>query len=177
MKGVRVAVVACGSASCFAIDSQTILNSLPSTKDGKAISRSPNTSNGTVINRPKNDRGVISPYPTVVIVTRTNQAAAGIEGNWDGSPSELMNVSSVSSQVPRSAKYSRVLNTVSTMAMKKLRASNAWCDLLMAKYMTSIVKSMVLLYLNGLKTRNKRNILRIEKRNMTEVSWCSITSM
>lgn len=28
-----------------------------------------------------------------------------LTANWDGSPSELMNVSSVSSHVPRSAKY------------------------------------------------------------------------
>ena len=77
--------------------SQTALNSLPSTNVGNAIKRSPNTRRGIVIICPKNDRGVISPYPTVVIavekrddlhevknpgrnsLTRTNQAAAGMD--------------------------------------------------------------------------------------------------
>ena len=45
----------------FVIFSQTRLNSLPRTKLGSAISSKPNTSNGSVISRPKNDRGVISP--------------------------------------------------------------------------------------------------------------------
>lgn len=47
--------------------SQTTLNSLPNTNVGKAIRRSPNTNRGIVMICPKNDRGVISPYPTVVI--------------------------------------------------------------------------------------------------------------
>lgn len=49
------------------MNSHTILNSLPRTKVGRAIRRSPNTRRGRVMTRPKKDRGVISPYPTVVI--------------------------------------------------------------------------------------------------------------
>lgn len=47
--------------------SQTALNSLPRTNVGNAIRRSPNTRRGIVMICPKNDRGVMSPYPTVVI--------------------------------------------------------------------------------------------------------------
>lgn len=49
------------------MNSQTMLNSLPSTKVGSAMRSRPNTRRGRVITLPKNDRGVISPYPTVVI--------------------------------------------------------------------------------------------------------------
>jgi hypothetical protein len=47
--------------------SQARLNSRPSTKLGSMISRRPNMRIGTVIRRPRKERGVISPYPTVVI--------------------------------------------------------------------------------------------------------------
>jgi hypothetical protein len=47
------------------IFSQTTLNSLPRTKLGSVIVRRPKTRMGIVISRPKNERGVISPYPTV----------------------------------------------------------------------------------------------------------------
>jgi hypothetical protein len=49
------------------IRSQVRLNSRPSTKLGSVISRRPNMRIGTVIRRPRKERGVISPYPTVVI--------------------------------------------------------------------------------------------------------------
>lgn len=70
----------------------------------------PKTSKGSVTRRPRKERGVISPYPTVDIVTMTNHAAAGIDANCVGSPSELTNVSSVVSQVPRSMKYLHDIN-------------------------------------------------------------------
>jgi len=44
---------------------------------------------------------------------RDNRAKSGREGltaNWEGSPSELMKVSRVSSHVPRSIKYLDVVN-------------------------------------------------------------------
>lgn len=47
--------------------SQTRLNSRPSTKLGRVISSRPNMRIGTVIRRPRKERGVISPYPTVVM--------------------------------------------------------------------------------------------------------------
>jgi hypothetical protein len=108
--------------------------------------------------RPRKERGVISPYPTVVIVTRTNQALAGMEANWLGSPSELTKVPMVASQVPRSAKYlggcgetvdfgsksmnrahRRVEKMVSIMITKKPIAKRACWERRTDKYMTSIV--------------------------------------
>lgn len=73
-----------------------------------------------------------------------------------GSPSELINVSKVESQVPRSAKYlchddeqgcltvkrvayRSVLNTVKTMLTKKLIARSACCDRRTDRYITSMV--------------------------------------
>ena len=54
--------------TCSALNlAQTRLNSRPSTKLGSVINSSPNTRMGSVIRRPRNDLGVISPYPTVVI--------------------------------------------------------------------------------------------------------------
>ena len=44
-----------------------MLNSLPKTKLGSVIVRRPKTRMGIVISLPKNERGVISPYPTVDI--------------------------------------------------------------------------------------------------------------
>ena len=54
-----------------AITSQSAANSLPRTKDGRAISNKPNSKRGNVKIRPMTDRGIISPYPTVVIARRT----------------------------------------------------------------------------------------------------------
>jgi len=109
------------------------------------IRRRPNIRIGTVISRPRKDRGVISPYPTVVIVTNTNQAAAGIDENCVGSPSAFTNVSRIGSQVPRSEKYRRVLNTVRIIITKKPIAKSACCDLFTDIYITSIVSRTVLL--------------------------------
>ena len=39
--------------------------------------------------------------------------------------------------------YRSVLNTVSNIAMKKLRARRAWCERRMERYMTSMVLSLV----------------------------------
>jgi hypothetical protein len=55
---------------------------------------------------------ILTKQPLVWTV-RYSEVSRGAQGssldrltaNWDGSPSELMNVSSVSSHVPRSAKY------------------------------------------------------------------------
>lgn len=80
----------------------------------------------------------------------------------------------------RGSVHKRVLNTTSTMTTKKLSASSACCDLLKERNMTSMVlqsfrsvalrrrflgltyRSIVLLYLKGLKTLSKRNVLKIE---------------
>ena len=76
--------------------------------------------------------------------------------------------------------YRRVLNTTRTMTTKKVRARSACCDLLKERNMTSMVlrrsrsvtslakvpwptyRRSVLLYLNGLNTRSKRNVRKIE---------------
>ena len=63
----RLGVKGVFSSSLRAISSQTVANSRPRTNDGSAISKRPHTSSGTVRIRPRKERGVISPYPTVVI--------------------------------------------------------------------------------------------------------------
>lgn len=81
------------------------------------------------------------------------------------------------------ATHKRVLNTTSTTKAKKKSANSAFLLLFMLKYITSIVlrywfvnvgtakrignkiwtnSRIVLLYLNGLKTRSKRNVRNIE---------------
>ena len=62
-EGGKGAGLTCASS----MNSQTMLNSLPSTKVGNAMRSRPNTRRGRVITLPRNDLGVISPYPTVVI--------------------------------------------------------------------------------------------------------------
>jgi hypothetical protein len=86
------------------IASKTIAKFLPSTKDGKAMSKSPNINRGIVNNFPRKLRGTTSPYPTVLIVTNANQAVCGIESNILGSPSASTNPPKFASHDPLSAK-------------------------------------------------------------------------
>ena len=53
--------------------SQIALNSRPRTKLGNAISRSPKMRSGTLMRRPRKERGMISPYPTVVIAVEVGK--------------------------------------------------------------------------------------------------------
>jgi multisubunit Na+/H+ antiporter MnhC subunit len=64
-----------------------------------------------------------------------------------GDPSEETNVCSVSSQIPRSAKYNKVENKTTQVTVKKNKADRASPDLLKAIIMTSIVITMAFEYL------------------------------
>jgi hypothetical protein len=81
---------------------------LPMTIDGRAMIRRLTIIRGTVIVFPRVVLGWISPKPTVVIISATNQNDAGILENWLGSPFTSIKVRLAASQLPLSAKYKRV---------------------------------------------------------------------
>lgn len=86
--------------------------------------------------------------------------------------------------------HRRVLKTINAIPTKNASAKRASLDRLTARYMTSIVlhcgisvrsfskhitttySIIVLLYLNGLKTRNRRNVRRIENRKKVVYNKC-----
>lgn len=62
----------------------------------------------------------------------------------------------------------RVLNTTRVNTRKKERASSASLERWKERNMTSIVSKIVFEYLNGLKTRRRRNVRRIENRKKAD---------
>ncbi len=108
----------------------------PQNKTGKCDCKKAKDEDG-YCNQPSGNRLM----RTLLLVA--TQIRVALTENWDGSPSEFINVPSVSSHVPRSAKYlhhgnvrpyaaerrnnmhSNVLNTVRIIITKKPRASKA----------------------------------------------------
>lgn len=82
-----------------------------------------------------------------------------------GTPSDATNACNVSSQIPRSAKYSSVENRTTQVTVKKNKADRASPDLLKAIIITSIVMTIVLEYLYDLNKRRSRNSLRMVNLN------------
>lgn len=75
--------------------------------DGNVIKRTPHIMAGNEMSLPTNVVGTMSPYPVVVIVTITNQKAAGILSNVLGLLLASMNFCLSSSHSPRKMKSIR----------------------------------------------------------------------